>query len=400
VMEQNDFFKGSNGDFGLPNGALKELLGKMIIGLNLNVVQKAILAGNRFSECIGTTRGTVAVSYASELEVRDNEFDRNAGMQMWVSKVAKVAVTGNRFLGNHDVPSAGSPDPLLDTGLVLASMQQGDLVSAVVENNTFEHFADGYSILVDQYHPGNYALKGNVFANGGGVFFNNPKGAEAVSVSYANNYHFDTPLRIGMQRAFDMTGNALVMSFSGLTQQTQGAVGAIAGNTLFGGRLLLLQSSASIEIHDNEVTQCTGYGIAVVASPGTSTIRHNLVYNTQWGEMPAVGSLGDGIHVSGSTVLVENNRLFRNPRLGLLISGSYGVVNGNFFADNGCGAACNFVIQDLPAPDAVTGTDAANATYGGLPYSTLAFNRSRASRAPLTSCSGRSASAYCFVIVS
>ena len=386
VARGNVFSNTVAGDFGLLPGSTLSNIDHDLetegfnIGLSLSGTGTILeFEGNEVADCHGPAATMVVTLPASSdsadvVVLRDNVFRSNAGYDLYVEGGVRSVVAGNRFVGDFasEPPSASEPARY---ALLLGDGSSGSPKDMTATGNYFQDYGWGYALMVKSDDPGDvsrWTVDENSFVNGGLVSMAAGAGGQRAA-SFRGNHAALTVLDISGLEDVAVEQNALYASRV-LISDTRGLL-SIQNNVVLMGNLAVSQVAAPGVIANNEVSRGAGYGIAVASSSGPIQLFHNLVMDTENHTWEGVGDVGDGIHVVGtaelgvSNVEVLANLISRSARLGLLLSGATGAVDGNSFVSNGCGRDCQFVLQSGSGD--VTGGDVSIASHPERPYGAI-----------------------------
>ena len=372
-------------DFGLlPGSSLSELVdGGNNVGVTLAGPESVVaFEGNEVADCHGPGAAmlvsTSAPSDGSEsVLIRDNVFRSNVGMDLYIEGGAKTVLAGNRFSGDAIEP-APAPDAAR-VGVLIGDGASGSPTDVAVTNNYFQDYRGGHAIYLASDAPGDSArwtVDDNLFVDSGMVRIR--AGAQGSRVtSLLRNHAAFTALVVSGVDQVAVEQNALFYSLAFVEDTPPSGTVSLHENVAFLSNLALSHVAAPSSIANNHVVRGLGYGVAVASSAGPVGLFHNLVTDTESHTWEGIGDVGDGIHVTGSADLgassieARGNLISGSARLGLLVSGSAGTVEGNSFVGNGCGRACQFVVQSEPGFNAVKGGDEAFASRPASRYGAI-----------------------------
>ena len=402
-LEGNEFRDGVDDDFGLTDSEFKTALNEVKLRLLISSselpgdtegsYEPVRLEGNRFADLGGDVVATVSVNpetFAKEVVIRHNVFELNSGNNLVLSNAGIVEATENRFVGSMAVLSDKvSASPLIHVGLYLISKNKVDLEAVTVSRNHFQDYGNGHALAFGHLGESDqraYTVEENGFFMGHLITFVDAAGYGASNLTMLRNTLLGTTVTLGLTRKVGMMENRLVGSDVILSQQVANGGATFADNLFDSSSLVLANCQGGLVVDGNEFHAPLGVGLLVTASPGLTTIQDNLVAGTTERVWQGAGATGDGIHISGtqelgaSNVVIQGNRIEDSARLGILVSGSYALVEGNMYSGNGndCQGGCDFAVQyepiggaDAPRTPSVAGADLKFVTRPDAPYAML-----------------------------
>jgi hypothetical protein len=399
----NEFAEAASEEFDLPPGLFADTVAGPAARILVNVsttpgdaedAKLPVFSGNRIANMLAGTVTAVGLNvdvFAAGAEVSANVFEGNEGTNLSASNVADLVVRDNRFVGLHRNELPGEPqaeNP--DCALHLVSKVEEDFLDVAVEHNYIQDFGNGEAIVVVQDAPGEkaFSLRDNTVFSGRFIWFYHPGGYGAQSVHLSGNDFVATQANIGLSRTIAVAGNRFTGSDVMLIQHEEGDEASFSDNIFQRSTLVVAGADGGVLVENNEFADSVMAGLAILSSAGPVAANHNLFLGAEEYVWEGVGTLADGVHVTGtpdqgaSVVELRANRIGGNQRLGLLVSGAVALVEGNMFTDNGdgCGPACDFVVQleatampdGSPLPvGATTGTDLSFASRPTEPYAIL-----------------------------
>jgi hypothetical protein len=363
------FARRADGGHDLPGGGTLDELLDMGYDVELSMIGAPLdLRANAFFGNLGSAEDTgqhhsVSVGRCGSLTLSGNAFSSNDGVDVFVLDT-ESEISGNRF-------SDG------ETALYLASDGTLEAMAASVEGNFFGAIN---ALLSASLADDNLSL--SVQDNSlvvAAVFCGYDLSSwELSSLIMRSNSALESFISWSSIRDAAFTDNLLRDSSLVIARSDEGSLTSIADNAMVRSGLHVSEASGAVEVAGNGVFfgLRRGTGIGVFGSPGPVTIRRNIVAAVETAELEGIGEVGDGIHVVGdpdgeaSSVLITSNLLRGNDRLGIILHGSTGAVEGNMYVENGCGIQCDLVVQS-PSGDGVAGWDTGFAAHPDTPFGVI-----------------------------
>jgi hypothetical protein len=258
-----------------------------------------------------------------------------------------------------------------------------------ISQNHFQDYGNGHALAFGHLGEGDartYTVEDNVFLRGHLLTFVDAAGYGATNLTMKGNTLLATTATLGLTRFIDLRENHLIGADIILPQQAANGGSTFAGNLFGSSSLVLANAKGNLVVEGNEFHEPLGFGLLVTASPGLTTITGNIFAGTTERTWQGAGITGDGIHVSGtqelgaSNVVIRENRIEDSALLGILVSGSYALVEGNMYSGNGndCQGGCDFAVQyepiggaDAPRTPSVSGADLKFVTRPDSAYTLL-----------------------------
>jgi len=363
------FARRAEGGHDLPGGGTLDELLDMGCDVELSMIGAPVdIAANAFFGNLGSVEDTgqhhsVSVGRCGSLALAGNAFSSNDGVDVFVLDT-ESEISGNRF-------SDG------ETALYIASDGTLEAMAASVEGNFFGAIN---ALLSASLADDNLSL--SVLDNSlvvAAVFCGYDQSSwEMSSLTVESNSVLESFVSWTSIRSAAFTDNLLRDSSLVVARSEAGSLTSVEGNALVRSGLYISEASGAVEVAGNGVFAGLrrGTGIGVFGSRGPVAISHNIVAAVETADLEGIGEVGDGIHVVGdpdgeaSSVLITSNLVRGNDRLGIILHGATGTVEGNMYEGNGCGIECDLVVQS-PSGEGVAGWDTGFAAHPETPFGVI-----------------------------